>query len=114
MKPPRNYRDAALELTVDPPAVLVNGQTVKFTAKEFALLAYLTANEGEVVSRRELLFTIWGYESPKETRTLDVHIRRVRRKLGDTLAQRIETVFAKGYRFRASRVADFFPLAMTA
>jgi two-component system phosphate regulon response regulator PhoB len=81
-------------------AVTVGGQSVELTAKEFALLAALMRADGRVLSRDQLLETVWGYANAAEveSRTVDVHVRRLRAKLGAE-ARRIVTVKAVGYRF---------------
>jgi DNA-binding response OmpR family regulator len=57
-------------------------------------------HRGRVLTRERLLERVWGYDYPGETRTVDVHIRRLRRKLGIAAEERIETVVGVGYRFR--------------
>ena len=79
-------------------AVAVDGQQVRLTRREFELLQYLVANRNRVVSRDRLLERVWGYESPVETRSVDVHIGRLRGKLGRA-GHQIETVVGLGYRF---------------
>jgi DNA-binding response OmpR family regulator len=81
-------------------AVTVGGQPVELTAKEFGLLAALMRVNGRVLSRDQLLETVWGYANAAEieSRTVDVHVRRLRAKLGAE-ARRIVTVKAVGYRF---------------
>ena len=81
-------------------AVTVKGQSVELTAKEFALLTALMRADGRVLSRDQLLETVWGYANAAEveSRTVDVHVRRLRSKLGAE-ARRIVTVKAVGYRF---------------
>jgi len=75
------------------------GETdVKLTRKEFALLTYLIKSAGRVATRQNLLDNVWGYSYFGDTRTLDVHIRRLRQKLGDC-GGCIETVVGIGYRF---------------
>jgi DNA-binding response OmpR family regulator len=74
-----------------------NGQPVHLTAKEFALLLALIDAHGRVLSRRQLLESVWGYSDELETRTVDVHIRRLREKLPE-LATAIVTVKSLGYR----------------
>ena len=78
----------------------VNGRSLQLTAKEFALLTALMRADGRVLSRDQLLETVWGYANAAEieSRTVDVHIRRLRAKLGAE-ARRIVTVKAVGYRF---------------
>ncbi|HEY0048800.1 MAG TPA: winged helix-turn-helix domain-containing protein, partial [Pyrinomonadaceae bacterium] len=78
--------------------VTCSGQQVKLTRKEFALLTNLAKNAGRVATRQNLLDNVWGYSYFGDTRTLDVHIRRLRQKLGDC-ADCIETVVGVGYRF---------------
>ena len=83
-------------------AVTVGGRPVELTAKEFGLLAALMRADGRVLSREQLLETVWGYASAAEieSRTVDAHVRRLRAKLGSE-ARRIVTVKAVGYRFDA-------------
>ena len=78
--------------------VTCGGADVKLTRKEFALLTYLIKSAGRVATRQNLLDNVWGYSYFGDTRTLDVHIRRLRQKLGDC-GERIETVVGIGYRF---------------
>jgi len=66
----------------------------------YALLALLVGNASEIVPRHALLWEIWGYGAGIRTRTLDVHVRRVRKKLGGYADQYIETIFGIGYRFQ--------------
>ena len=86
------------ELSVDFAArrVFMEGHEVTLTAMEFDLLAMLVRRRNVAVSREELLLGVWGYDYAGETRTVDVHIQRLRSKIGAT---RIETVYKYGYRF---------------
>lgn len=79
--------------------VLVDGEKVELTYKEYELLRYLADNEERVVEREELLNKIWGYDYEVETRTLDIHIRTLRQKIGDEKGTYIKTVRGVGYRF---------------
>lgn len=79
--------------------VRVRGEVLDLTFKEFELLEYLASRPGKVCSRRDLLTDVWGYEYFGGTRTVDVHIRRLRAKLGHDAAGMIETVRNVGYRF---------------
>jgi DNA-binding response OmpR family regulator len=81
-------------------AVFLNGTKLDFTYKEFEILRLFAQNRGKVFSRKELLATIWGVEYIGGTRTVDVHIRRLRSKLGDEFNSIIETVRNVGYRCR--------------
>ena len=77
--------------------VKVNVQAVVLTFKEFELLCYLMENEGRVLTRDQLLSRIWGYDFDGETRTVDVHIRTLRQKLGAASGY-IETIRGVGYK----------------
>jgi two-component system, OmpR family, alkaline phosphatase synthesis response regulator PhoP len=77
--------------------ITVDGEEVKLTAKEFLLLLYLVQHRGRVLSRDLLLTDVWGYQYTGGTRTVDVHIRRLREKL-PVLATAIETIKQFGYK----------------
>jgi DNA-binding response OmpR family regulator len=77
--------------------VTVDGHEIKLTAKEFLLLQYLVQHRGRVLSRDLLLTDVWGYHYTGGTRTVDVHIRRLREKM-PVLAEAIETIKQFGYR----------------
>ncbi|MCZ2153944.1 MAG: winged helix-turn-helix domain-containing protein [Bryobacterales bacterium] len=98
------YQDKHLTIDYNRAEVFLDGIEVPFTRKEFNLLALMVQNQGEIVPRDILLYRVWGYGRDVRTRTLDVHIRRLRKKLapfGDTY---IETVFGVGYRFQEYRL----------
>jgi len=86
-----------LAMDVERHTVLAGGQEVTLTYKEFALLQYLLENKGIVLTRDKLLQEVWGYDYEGETRTVDVHIRTLRQKLG-VAGSVIETVRGVGYR----------------
>ena len=92
------YEDERLAIDFADMRVLCGGADVKLTRKEFALLSHLIKNMGRVAARQQLLDNVWGYSYFGDTRTLDVHIRRLRQKLGDC-GSCIETVVGVGYRF---------------
>jgi two-component system phosphate regulon response regulator PhoB len=77
----------------------VGGEEVPLTATEFSLLRVLMERAGRVQSRGQLLADVWGYSDDVDSRTVDTHIRRLRRKLGPE-AERIETLIGVGYRLR--------------
>jgi DNA-binding response OmpR family regulator len=77
----------------------IKGRTLDLTFKEFELLKYLAQHPGRVFSRSQLLQEIWGYDYFGGTRTVDVHIRRLRSKLGPEFESVIDTVRNVGYRF---------------
>ena len=94
----KGYEDARLKIDAAAMQVSCLGRQVKLTRKEFSLLSVLAASAGRVVTRQHLLDNVWGYQYYGDTRTLDVHIRRVRQQLGPC-ADSIETVLGVGYRF---------------
>lgn len=92
------YEDGLLVIDFGDMRVVCNGTPVKLTRKEFALLSLLAKSFGRVATRQLLLDNVWGYQYFGDTRTLDVHIRRLRQKLGQC-GDCIETVVGVGYRF---------------
>ncbi|HQU82992.1 MAG TPA: response regulator transcription factor [Pyrinomonadaceae bacterium] len=92
------YEDEKMSVDFADMRVLCGTEDVKLTRKEFALLTHLIKNSGRVATRQQLLDNVWGYSYFGDTRTLDVHIRRLRQKLGDC-GSCIETVVGIGYRF---------------
>ncbi len=92
------YEDNRLLIDFGDMRVTCDGETVRLTRKEFSLLATLARGAGRVATRQQLLDNVWGYEYYGDTRTLDVHIRRLRQKLGPC-GDAIETVVGVGYRF---------------
>jgi DNA-binding response OmpR family regulator len=93
-----NYRGTHLVADFDAVSVHVDGAPVRLTRREFELLRYLVQNKNRVVSRDRLLERVWGYDRLVETRSVDVHVGRLRQKLG-TAGQQIETAVGLGYRF---------------
>ncbi len=87
-------------ITIEPEkySVTVNNDNILLTYKEFELLKFLMENKGIVFTRQELLSQIWGVEYIGGTRTVDVHIRRLRIKLGDEFNNIIETIRNVGYK----------------
>lgn len=79
--------------------VIVRGRAVGLTAKEFALLAYLCERRGKVLTRDHLLARVWGGRYDGGARTVDIHVRRLRAKLGDALP--LETLRGSGYKLSA-------------
>lgn len=80
-------------------SVLVNGQNVDMPPKELELLYFLASSPNQVFTREQLLDHIWGYEYIGDTRTVDVHIKRLREKIGDHSSWNLGTVWGIGYRF---------------
>lgn len=94
----QRYEDEKLSIDFEDMRVSCVGEDVKLTRKEFALLENLAKNQNRVATRQKLLDDVWGYSYFGDTRTLDVHIRRLRQKLGEC-GSCIETVVGVGYRF---------------
>jgi DNA-binding response OmpR family regulator len=94
--------------------VTVDGRPVGLTAKEFSLLAFLAANRGRVFSRDALLARVWGATYDGGARTVDIHVRRLRAKLGYALP--LETLRGAGYKLRApsepAEATDDFPMSV--
>jgi DNA-binding response OmpR family regulator len=97
-QPLANYRGTHLVADFEAVSVEVDRETIRLTRREFELLRYLVQNKNRVVSRDRLLERVWGYDRSVETRSVDVHVGRLRNKLGDASRQ-IETVIGLGYRF---------------
>jgi DNA-binding response OmpR family regulator len=94
-------RVGSLTLNLATYQVKVDGATLDLTYLEYALLAFLITHPGRTYSRDALLRRVWGFEYYGGSRTVDVHVRRVRSKLGPELAQRLETVRGVGYLWNA-------------
>lgn len=92
------YEDGRLTIDFDDVRASCDQVAIKLTNKEFLLLCALAKKRGRVVTRQQLLDQVWGYSYYGDARTLDVHIRRLRQKLGDC-GDCIETVVGVGYRF---------------
>ncbi len=92
------YQGKHLAADFDAVAVTVDGDPVRLTRREFELLRFLVINRNRVLSRDRLLERVWGYDQSVETRSVDVHVGRLRGKLGAAASQ-IETVVGLGYRF---------------
>ena len=92
------YKGGHLDADFDAVAIAVDGAAVRLTRREFELLRFLVENRNRVLSRDRLLERVWGYDRLIETRSVDVHVGRLRAKLG-AAGQQIETVVGLGYRF---------------
>jgi two-component system, OmpR family, alkaline phosphatase synthesis response regulator PhoP len=88
-----------LELNLETYQAAVSGRVLDLTFMEYELLRFLAARPGKVFTRETLLSRVWGYEYYGGARTVDVHVRRLRAKLGEEHAHLIETVRSVGYRF---------------
>jgi len=97
------YDDGTLMIDFENYQIRCHGRELKLTFKEFNLLKVLVANAGRVLTREKILDAVWGYNYYGETRTVDVHIRRIRKKLAREADKYIETVIGVGYRFRSTK-----------
>src|SRR3982751_5755491 len=107
------YRDEHLSMDFDQQAAVLDSQRMTLTRKEYDLLALLVQHAGEIIPREALLMQVWGYSAEIRTRTLDVHVRRLRKKLGGYADQYIETIFGIGYRFQPYHAPRFFQPVMS-
>jgi two-component system, OmpR family, phosphate regulon response regulator PhoB len=94
----RVYRGNRLAVDFDAVAVTVDDAHVRLTRREFELLRFFLQNRNRLLSRDRLIERVWGYDLPVETRSVDVHVARLRSKLGPA-GDQIETVIGMGYRF---------------
>jgi two-component system, OmpR family, alkaline phosphatase synthesis response regulator PhoP len=96
----RVFDDGRLYIDFDAYLIRVNSCEPKLTLKEFSLLKFLIQNQGRVFSRDKLLDVVWGYQRFGKTRTVDVHVRRIRKKLGLGSEDYIQTIISVGYQFK--------------
>jgi len=97
------YQDLHLSVDFERETAVLDGTRMKLTYKAFALLTFLVRHPGQLIPRDTLLMLVWGYGADIRTRTLDVHIRRLRKSLGNYGTAYIETVVVVGYGFQPCR-----------
>lgn len=97
-KDPGGLKEGPLKIDMEKHTAVMDGKPINLAPKEFDLLLTLMRNEGKVLTRAELSETVWGHEYFGNTRTVDVHVGRLRRKLGKQ-GDRVKTVERIGYRF---------------
>jgi DNA-binding response OmpR family regulator len=95
---PTSYKAGSIVIDFEAVSVNVSGASVRLTRREFELLRFLVENRNRVLSRDRLLERVWGLDRQVETRSVDVHVGRLRGKLGPA-GRQIETVIGMGYRF---------------
>ena len=105
---PSRYQDAHLEVDFARKSVTLDSRRLVLTRKEYELLSLLVETAGEIIPREVLLMRVWGYSNQIRTRTLDVHVRRLRIRLGSYSRQYLETIFGIGYRFQPFRTTQRF------
>ncbi|HOR12501.1 MAG TPA: response regulator transcription factor [Clostridia bacterium] len=94
-----------LTVSLENYAVTLDGKPVEMPPKEIELLYFLAAHEGKVFTREQLLEQVWGFDFFGDSRTVDVHVKRIREKLGERTAWQIKTVWGVGYKFEVSQEA---------
>ena len=104
------FDDGRLYIDFDAYLIRVNDREPKLTLKEFTLLEFLIQNPGRVFSRDKLLDIVWGYQRFGKTRTVDVHVRRIRQKLGLGSEEYIQTIISVGYLFKPQNHEHSTPL----
>ncbi|MEF9951508.1 MAG: response regulator transcription factor [Clostridium sp.] len=89
------------DLSIDPDSytILYKGGNVDMPPKEFDLVNFLSSNPNKVFTRDQLLYKVWGYDYPGDSRTVDVHVKRIREKLKENEEWGIKTVWGVGYKF---------------
>ncbi len=92
-----------LTVSLDTYAVVLDDKVVEMPPKEIELLYFLASHEGRVFTREQLLEQVWGFDFFGDSRTVDVHVKRIREKLGEREAWQIKTVWGVGYKFELAR-----------
>ena len=92
-----------LSVSLDNYSVILDGKQIEMPPKEIELLFFLASREGKVFTREQLLEHVWGFDFFGDSRTVDVHVKRIREKIGDREAWQIKTVWGVGYKFEAAK-----------
>ncbi|MBR0081923.1 MAG: response regulator transcription factor [Clostridia bacterium] len=88
-----------LYISLENYSVLIDGETVEMPPKEIELLYFLASHSGKVFTREQLLEQVWGFDFFGDSRTVDVHVKRIREKLGEREEWQLKTVWGVGYKF---------------
>lgn len=98
-----NFSDIGLKIELKSYNVFIDSKKISLPPKEFELLAYLARYPSQVFTRKQLLQQIWGYNTENETRTIDEHVKRLRKNLGEAGLDNIpiQTIWGVGYKFEA-------------
>ena len=94
---------SCLEINSESYRVFINSREIKLTNKQFQLLLYFIENKNIVISREKILEAVWGYDFSGGSRTIDVHIKEIRKRIGDFRGELIETIWAIGYRLNYNK-----------
>ena len=92
-----------LEISLDNYSVTLDGKQIEMPPQEIELLFFLASREGKVFTREQLLEQVWGFDFFGDSRTVDVHVKRIREKLGERDAWQLKTVWGVGYKFEAKK-----------
>ncbi len=92
-----------LTVSLDNYSVVLDGKQIEMPPKEIELLFFLASREGKVFTREQLLEQVWGFDFFGDSRTVDVHVKRIREKLGEREAWQLKTVWGVGYKFEAKK-----------
>ena len=99
MEPEKTISLPGLTVSLENYGVTLDGRTLEMPPKEIELLYFLAAHSGKVFTREQLLEQVWGFDFFGDSRTVDVHVKRIREKLGDTHTWQLKTVWGVGYKF---------------
>lgn len=99
VEPERTIQLDGLSVSLENYAVLLDGRPLEMPPKEIELLYFLASHAGKVFTREQLLEQVWGFDFFGDSRTVDVHVKRIREKLGDNHLWQLKTVWGVGYKF---------------
>lgn len=99
----KEIRFPGLTVSLDNYAVSVDGKQLEMPPKEIELLFFLASREGKVFTREQLLEQVWGFDFFGDSRTVDVHVKRIREKIGERKEWELKTVWGVGYKFEAEK-----------
>ena len=103
---PENEKEISfpgLSVSLDNYSVQIDGRQIEMPPKEIELLFFLASREGKVFTREQLLEQVWGFDFFGDSRTVDVHVKRIREKIGERPDWELKTVWGVGYKFEAAR-----------
>ncbi len=103
---PENDKEIAypgLTVSLDNYSVMLDGKQLEMPPKEIELLFFLASREGKVFTREQLLEQVWGFDFFGDSRTVDVHVKRIREKIGERKEWELKTVWGVGYKFEAAK-----------
>ena len=102
-EPERKIVFPGLSVSIENYAVLLDDKPLEMPPKEIELLYFLASHESKVFTREQLLEQVWGFDFFGDSRTVDVHVKRIREKLGEREDWQLKTVWGVGYKFEAAK-----------